>query len=102
MIDRRFDVDDMFWIQDSPMIAEGRCFIARGECPKTTIATDGERRTIQLSNTQWELTTYGALQKKFGIDFSSLVPAYPDLLAVAWNSDGVSSTEVVRCDNGTS
>lgn len=95
MFDRRFAVDDVFWIQDGPMIGERCCFIARGELPRLTIADDNGQRVMQQSSTQWELTTYDALYKKFSIDFSSLVPDYPNLLAVALNDDGVSSTEVV-------
>ena len=93
MIDKRFGVEDTFWVQHARLSSQA-CFVAYHPEQPTTIDEVSKHGYVE-----WHLTTYNDLYEKWGIDFITLVPPYPHLLMVYVNEHGVCGTEVVRSDD---
>lgn len=65
MIDRRHEIDDVFWLQRYDA-GEGYCFKAEGSMPEW----NGENwEGSSTGDTKWYYVTYEALEQEYGIDF---------------------------------
>jgi hypothetical protein len=94
MIDRRFEVDDMFWLQRS-LGYEDSCFIATGAKP---VWEDGSWSCNPEGGTEWHLITFEELEERYRIDFRDYLPENPlELLEVALQDGDVIGSQTIPC-----
>jgi hypothetical protein len=92
MIDRRFEVDDMFWLQRS-LGYENSCFVATGSPP---VWDDGFWGCNPDGKTEWHMISFEELEERYRIDFRDYLPEAPtQLLKVATQDGDVIGSETI-------